>query len=206
MTEFPYPPGAPDLYGMADDGVDPAVGDVEAQARRLAEAGVPVVQLRCKHLDDAALLGVLERLRGLGPRWVVNDRVEVARRAGAWVHLGQEDGPAPSDLPHGRSCHTIEQVIVASRSDPRPLYLGFGPVFGTTSKHSPWPARGLGLLAEACAATELPVVAIGGITPEALPALRRAGVAAWAVIGGVWGATDVYAALRRFRGGMPSGH
>lgn len=191
---------------MADDGVRTPVGDVEAQARLLAAAGVPIVQLRCKHLDDAALLALLDRLRGLGPRWVVNDRVEVARRAGTWVHLGQDDGPAPEDLPHGRSCHTLDHVAVATRATPRPLYLGFGPVFGTTTKHSPWPARGLDLLAAACAATDLPVVAIGGVTVEALPALTRAGVAAWAVIGGVWGAADVDAALRSFHPGGGPGH
>lgn len=191
---------------MADDGVSTPVGDVEAQARLLAAAGVPIVQLRCKHLDDPTLGAVLERLRGLGPTWVVNDRVEVARRAGAWVHLGQEDGPAPPDLPHGRSCHTLEHVRRATDAALRPHYLGFGPIFGTTTKHSPWSARGVDLLAAACAATDLPVVAIGGITAKDLPALTRAGVAAWAVIGGVWGDPDVHAALCRFQARGGPGH
>jgi thiamine-phosphate pyrophosphorylase len=175
------------LYGMADAGF----GDVLAQARLFAEEGVGIVQLRCKGWDPARLLETARSCADLGVLVVVNDDVAVARAAGSWVHLGQEDGPDP-DVPFGRSCHTIEQVVSAGSA----AYVGFGPVFGTTTKDTGYAARGCALLREAVASTSLPIVAIGGITPDTLDEVRATGVHAWAAIGAIWTARDPRAAIR----------
>ena len=76
-------------------------------------------------------------------------------------------------------------------------YVAFGPLFGTTSKESEYDARGLEMLAEIAALTApLPLVAIGGIDCTRIPALRKAGATAAAVISAVAAAADPEAATR----------
>lgn len=178
------------LYGMADAGW----GDPLSQARILAEEGVGWVQLRCKDWSDERLLRLGEACMRLGPVVVINDRVEVARKIGARVHLGQEDGPDP-EVPFGRSTHDRFQASASGRAE----YIGFGPVFASTTKPGEKVARGPARLAEAVFASPVPVVAIGGITVENLAEVKEAGAAAWAVIGAIWGAPDPRSIIRALR-------
>ena len=64
-------------------------------------------------------------------------------------------------------------------------YVGFGPVYATTSKEDAGPASGLGLLKQIVETIPLPVIAIGGITRDNLPPVMRAGVHGIAVISAV---------------------
>jgi thiamine-phosphate pyrophosphorylase len=185
---FVLPPG---LYGI----VEPALGDPVEQARLLAEEGAAAVQLRCKTFSSEQLAAVAAACRGLSIPVIVNDDVHIAGLFNLPVHIGQDDGPDP-DIPFGRSTHTVEQAARPGGA----AYIGFGPVFGTVSKDSPWSARGVGLLGEAVRASPVPVVAIGGITEENLPAVRATGVHGWAVIGAVWRAPDPRARIRALRG------
>jgi len=211
--EGPRPGGGPDparfvgLHVLADD--DPRwARDPVAQARAACAGGAAVVQLRAKHAPDRQVLAWAEQIRELcraaGAAFVVNDRFDLALLAGAdGVHLGQEDLP-PERIPAalraglavGRSSHTAEQVRRARRE---PIaYLAFGPVFGTASKDSPYPARGLEALAEAVALAEgLPVVAIGGLDTGGVERAARAGARGAAVVSAVAGADDPEAAVRR---------
>src|SRR5207249_3192102 len=75
-------------------------------------------------------------------------------------------------------------------------YIGFGPVFETTSKRNPDPLVGLEALAAIAAAVSIPVVAIGGITLAAAPAVAVTGAAAAAIISAVATAADPTAAGR----------
>ena len=68
-------------------------------------------------------------------------------------------------------------------------YLIFGPVFATASKPGMAPA-GLDMLAAVAAATALPVLAVGGVTPAAAPLVAAAGAAGWAAIGVFAAASD----------------
>ena len=78
-------------------------------------------------------------------------------------------------------------------------YVAFGPVFGTTSKDSPFDARGLEALARAAElAAPRPLIAIGGIQLSHLDALRRAGAAGFAVISALAAASDPTNAARDF--------
>lgn len=183
------------LYGVADA----SFGDPEAQARLLFEEGVRVVQVRCKGWPEERLLALAERCVALAHPHdgivVINDAPDVARRAGTWAHLGQEDGPDPDDLPFGRSTHSIEQATRAGRA----AYIGFGPVFHTHSKDTGYTPRGLAALRDVVAAAAVPVVAIGGIGPTTVEQVREAGAHGWAVIGAIWGAPDPRAAIRALR-------
>lgn len=181
-----FPPG---LYGI----VEPTLGDPLAQARLLADAGASVVQLRCKGWAPERLLALALACRGLGVPVIINDDVPVARAAGLPVHVGQDDGADP-DVPFGRSTHTLDHVGAPGRA----AYIGFGPVFGTRSKATPWDPRGVEKLAEAVALSSVPVVAIGGIDLDNLAAVRATGVHAWAVIGAIWRAPDPRVAIRSF--------
>lgn len=179
------------LYGM----VDPTFGDPLAQGRLLAEEGVEVAQLRCKGWTTAERVALAAALRPTGLLLVVNDDVEAARLAGAWVHLGQGDGPDP-DMPFGRSCHTPAQILAAGAA----RYVGFGPIFATATKDTGRAPRGLDGLAAAVAVSPVPVVAIGGIGVAEVAGVRAAGAWAWAVVGGVWRAPDPRVAIRALRG------
>jgi thiamine-phosphate pyrophosphorylase len=127
------------------------------------------------------------------------------------VHLGQEDLP-PARLPAparerllvGRSTHTLEQARAVAREGVD--YVAFGPIFGTTSKDSPWTARGVEQArAAARAVAPLPLVAIGGIDAAGASALAAAGVAGVAVISAVAAAADPTAAARALRRAFEGG-
>ncbi|MDP2309955.1 MAG: thiamine phosphate synthase [Pseudomonadota bacterium] len=193
MSPFALPPG---LYGI----VEPTLGDPLEQARMLCDEGAAVVQLRCKGWPAARLLALAEACRALPIVVIVNDNASVAAAVGLPVHLGQDDGADPRSpasqaaggIPFGRSTHTLEQAATPGGA----AYIGFGPVFGTDSKATPWSARGVELLARAVCVSPVPVVAIGGITVETLPDVRAAGAHGWAVIGAIWRAPDPRAAIR----------
>lgn len=154
-----------------------------------------VLQVRMKGAARGDLLRVSRWARGVtaarGALLVVNDDLDVALEVGAdAVHLGQDDLPlaearrlAPSLLV-GVSTHDLDQVrrAVLGRAD----YLGFGPVFGTTTKANPDPTVGIeGLAAAVRAAGTTPIVAIGGVTPAHAAAIAATGAHAACAISSV---------------------
>jgi thiamine-phosphate pyrophosphorylase len=190
---------------LADD--DPARRwDARAVVEGALAGGARALQLRLKRTADRDALELarwaVQRCRAAGALLLVNDRFDLADLAGAdGVHLGQDD-VAPEEIPAeirerlliGLSTHTLEQVR-ASRE--RPIdYIGFGPVFGTASKASPYGARGLELLVRAVELARHPVVAIGGIAADNIAAVAHAGAAAAAVISAVADAADPAEATR----------
>jgi thiamine-phosphate pyrophosphorylase len=192
--------------------------DDEALAEQLVSpsgVGARVLQVRIKPdtpVSALELLRVGQMARQIcdrhGAALVINDRLDLALACGAdAVHLGQTDLPLAAAraalvaagragrLAIGVSTHTLEQVAaaVAGGAD----YLGFGPVFATTTKANPDPVVGLaGLAAAVRAAGSVPVVAIGGMTAAVADAVYATGAAAICAISSVNGAADVAAAGR----------
>ena len=169
--------------------------------RELARGGASWVQIRDKVTPDrelaADLLRCVEFAAARGIRLIVDDRCDLALVSGAaGVHLGQTDLPPEAARRIigrrriiGFSTHTPAQVRAARRM---PVdYLGFGPVFGTTTKENAEPPVGLEGLKIACRMADKPVVAIGGIGPGRIRAVLDAGASSAAVISALMGAPDI---------------
>jgi len=166
--------------------------------------GVTMVQLRDKQADASELVAagraLHQSLRGSKVPLVVNDRPELAAAIGAeGVHLGQTDGDAaqarallgPAAI-IGRSVNDIGQLVEV---DPSVVdYLGVGPVFATGTKPDHKRPLGFDGLAQICAASPLPVVAIAGLRAEHAVGIRAAGARGLAVVSAICAAADPAAA------------
>lgn len=159
-------------------------------ARRVAAAGVDAIQLREKDLPDRAVYELARFLRARLPTTtaiLVNGRADIAVAAGAdGVHLpASEVSPAivarrwGERLLVGRSTHTIEEIEDAASG--RADYVTYGPVFPTPSKPG-HDGVGLEALSVASSAVEVPILAVGGISREEIPAVAAAGACGAAAI------------------------
>jgi thiamine-phosphate pyrophosphorylase len=170
--------------------VETVADQLVAQAGAAAEAGVDLVQIRENDLPAAALADltrrVLARLRDTATRVVVNDRADVALASRAHgVHLKavsiapwQARAIAPSGWFIGASVHGAD--LERGRGAD---YLIAGTVKSTSSKPAGSPLLGFdGLRRIAQAAPSVPVLGIGGLALDDVPALRRAGASGLAGI------------------------
>jgi thiamine-phosphate pyrophosphorylase len=168
-------------------------------------AGPGALQLRDKDLLGGPYLRRAERLaalcRAAGVQLLVSDRVDVAMAArAAGVHL-PADGIVPADARAllgdgatiGRSIHAEAELATAGGAD----FVLFGPVYDTPSKRAFGPPQGIARLRAVCAASALPVVAVGGVTAGRVAEVRAAGAAGVAVIGAVFAESDPAAAVVR---------
>ena len=193
-------PPAPFLYAIIDSAflAGRSVGELVSG---LASGGAGLLQLRAKRESDARFLELAREAvaaaRAARVPLVVNDRPDVARAVGAdGVHVGQGDLPPATVralLPRGSligvSTHDSIQLHAAVRM---PVdYVAVGPVFPTRTHERPSPVVGLSFVAEARAATRMPLVAIGGITAENAASVIHAGADGIAVISAILEATDV---------------
>jgi thiamine-phosphate diphosphorylase len=178
-------------------------------------AGAPCIQLREKELGAGQILGIARRLRRLtrnrNALFVVNDRVDLALACHAdGVHLGPDDLPVeevrrivPRDFLVGFS--TDDPATATRAVDAGADYLGCGTVWPTGSKKDAGSAIGPDGLGAVARAVPVPVVGIGGITPERAALLRSTGAAGVAVIGAVMAAPDPGAAVRALLAARPWG-
>jgi thiamine-phosphate pyrophosphorylase len=173
-----------------------------------APPGLVAVQVRAKEASDrealALTLGVIELARPAGALVLVDDRVDVALAAGAdGVHVGATDLPVaavrrlvPAGFVVGATVRDAASAAAAEGFGA--TYLGAGPVASTTTKQGLPDPLGPPGIAAVTAATALPVIAIGGVTPELVPALRAAGAHGVAVVAALSEAPDPAAVADRF--------
>lgn len=197
------------LYVVTDPQLRPGCSHLAIAASAL-RGGANVVQLRDKLHDAGDLLpGAREMARicrEAGALFIVNDRIDLALAAGAdGVHLGQSDLPIETareilgpDRLIGVSVEDVEQVRRAEAAGAD--YLGVGPIFATASKSDAGAAVGLAQLERFSAVSQLPLIAIGGISAERVPELARSPAAGFAVIGAVLKAPDMQEAARELVG------
>lgn len=181
---------------------------IPEQAEYAARGGAGWVQLRHKTLGDAEFLSLAYVLKGLlselGTKLIINDRVDLAREVGAaGLHIGQSDGNPENihtrigpDMILGLSIETEAQV--AHIPEGCVDYLGVGPVRATTTKPDHAPPIGFEGLARIVRATDLPVMAIGGLNFSDIPDLQAAGCQSLAVVSAISRDADPESAARNF--------
>jgi thiamine-phosphate pyrophosphorylase len=182
--------------------------DLAAVVGECLAAGLPAVQVREKDLGAADLAFLCRRLldavRDAGATLVVNDRVDVALAVGAGgvqrtsASLPVDDirKVAGSRLRIGASVHSLEDAVDAELKGAD--WVTFGPVYETPSKRPYGPPQGLERLAAVTRGLRIPVIAIGGITPERVREVRQAGARGIAVISGILAAASPADATGRF--------
>lgn len=184
---------------------------LEQQLKTALAAGVTLVQLREKNLDDEAFLAEAKEIKKLtdayGVPLIINDNVSVALACGAaGVHVGQEDLEAGqvrellgADKILGVTAKTVEQARKAKAAGAD--YLGSGAVFGSMTKKNAKPMTKK-LLREIAASVSIPVVAIGGINQENVLELAGTGIAGVAVVSGIFGEADIAGAVEKLHAGV----
>lgn len=157
--------------------------------------GVRWVQYRDKERNRLAYYRTAFMLRELtrsfGASLIVNDYADIAAAVDAdGVHLGQDDFPlseARKLLGHekiiGISTHSLEEALEAEAGGAD--YVGFGPVFETTTKNGAGSPKGTRMLEKVGSRVSIPVVAIGGIGIDSLTGVMASGAGAVAVASGV---------------------
>ena len=166
--------------------------------------GVDLVQLREKDLPGGELMELARKLRTVTAGkalLVINDRLDVALAAGAdGLHLPEGSisvrdarRVAPAHLLVGRSVHSPDEALLASREEAH--YLVLGTIFPTTSKPGT-ETGGLARIRATASLVETPVLAIGGVDSRNVASVVEAGAQGAAVISAILAAPDPEQATR----------
>ncbi len=182
----------------------PQIGYAEG-IRMALEGGCRWIQLRMKDAPAEEIIACAEEVLPLcrrhGAKFLLDDHVELVRQLGAdGVHLGKNDMPVDEarkilgpDIIIGGTANTIEDIIRLHKQGAD--YIGCGPFRFTTTKKNLSPILGLDgyksiVLKMKELGIDLPIVAIGGITVEDIPAVMGTGVSGIALSGAILGAPD----------------
>lgn len=172
------------------------------------DAGVRLVQLREKDLDDAELYRraceFRRRTAEVGALLIIDDRVDVALAAGAdGAHLGLSDLPigaaralAP-ELVIGASSHSLDEAIAAQESGAS--YVNIGPIFPTGTKSVATGAIGVESIDRIAPRLEVPWTTMGGIKIHNIGEVLERGARHVAVVTAVTAAPDIKTAARELR-------
>jgi thiamine-phosphate pyrophosphorylase len=193
------------LYAITPD--EPSAELLLEKVRQAIAGGARTIQYRNKFADQVTRLWQAEALAAFTKSrdvvFIVNDSVELARVTDAdGIHLGKEDSDvatareALGDKLIGVSCYNdLDRAIEAEKAGAD--YVAFGSAFPSATKpnavHAP-----LDLYRQAMRKLSIPVVAIGGVTPNNAKALIDAGVDAVAVISDLFEANDIRARAELF--------
>lgn len=169
----------------------PVMPDAEWVAR-LAPLGIEVIQLRLKDAAPDEIERQIKASMAVCAKYdvqlIVNDYWEAALRLGAdYVHLGQEDLAAAdvsaikaAGMRFGVSTHDEAELETALAVSPD--YVALGPIYETLLKKMKWAPQGLETVQEWRKKTDLPLIGIGGITPQLAGMVLEAGADSVAVV------------------------
>ena len=157
--------------------------------------GADTLQFRQKEGTTRQLIAKAESMQAICEQHkvplIVNDRADIALAVGAaGAHFGQDDMPVAigrqifsTNAIIGASARTEEKILAAISEGAD--YIGFGPIYRTTSKSDAETAKGLDRLRRMCDIAACPVIAIGGISVQTAADVIRAGAHGIAVISAV---------------------
>ena len=170
------------------------------QVEEALKGGVSCVQLREKELDEETFLQEAMEMKALCEKYhvpfFVNDNVDIAVKCKAdGIHVGQEDMAAAKvrqkvgeNMMIGVSVHSVEEALEAVRNGAD--YLGVGAMFSTSTKTDADVLK-KDVLRDICAAVDVPVVAIGGISKENMLKLKGTDVDGVALVSAIFAAQDI---------------
>ncbi len=194
------------LYAITDPELMGA--DLVAKAEQAILGGINILQYRNKTMplkqQEQEALSLSKLCHQHGITFIINDNVELAIKVNAdGVHLGQKDTQFQAARKRlgenkiiGVTCNNqIEFALTAQEQGAD--YVAFGRFYNSKTKPSA-PHAEISLLTEARKQITVPIVAIGGITPESAPSLLNEGVDMLAVIQSIFGQTDILNATRQF--------
>ena len=178
------------------------------QVEDALKGGATCVQLREKELDEDAFLQEALEMKALCEKYhvpfFVNDNVEIAVKCKAdGIHVGQSDMATAKvrqkvgeDMMIGVSVHSVEEALEAVRNGAD--CLGVGAMFSTSTKTNA-DVLTKEVLKDICAAVDIPVVAIGGISKENMMELSGTGVDGVALVSAIFAAEDIEQECRVLR-------
>jgi len=182
------------LYVIIDPQVTGGRNPVEV-ATGAVRGGAKILQLRDKLREKGEILPLATRLQQLclanDVDLIMNDHADLAVLIGcAGLHLGQTDLPvhqarrllSPRQV-LGRSNHEIDELIQSQEMGAD--HVAFGAIYATSTKGVGRPPQGVGQLRRAKEASQVPLVAIGGITAENVAPVVEAGADAICVASAV---------------------
>ena len=182
---------------------------IEEKVEEAIEGGATVVQYRAKRKSSKQMYLEALKVRKVTKKhnipFIVNDRLDIALSVKAdGVHIGQDDLPveavrevAGTEFIIGLSTHNIDQVLDANGRDVN--YIGFGPIFPTTTKENSEPPTGIALLCEAVRISKVPVVAIGGINSENVCDVLKCNPSGIAAVRAIFEANNPYNSARNLK-------
>ena len=192
------------LYLISDNNAD---NNLLEKVKAALAGGTKIVQYRAKDINPDERREMAEKLRNLCHEHkallIINDLPELAHEINAdGVHLGQDDMPAVQarqilgrDKLIGISTHSVEEALKAEAQGAD--YIAIGSIFPTESKNDTT-LVGLNTLSKVRKAVRIPLVAIGGMTPEGAFDAIEAGADSVAVLSGVMGDTDPARAAKEY--------
>jgi len=194
------------LYAVTDRSQVPG-GGLAGLVSLLAGAGLKGLQLREKDLKESQLVELASAIRPAmevhGVQWMLNGPVSAVSAAGAsGIHLSSSVDVRPArarlgqSILIGKSIHSLPEA--GSAVEDGADFLLFGPVFDTPSKWVFGPPQGIERLREVCESVDIPVYAVGGISPERAAECLKAGARGVAVISGLMTAKDPVEALKKY--------
>lgn len=190
------------LYAIIDSTYI-APGNFAAAARKIAEGGGRIIQVRAKSFAAEDIMPQLREARETaaehGAIFIINDSPDAALECGAdGVHIGQGDSSIiearkvlGSGAIIGVSTHNIEEAVRAEANGAD--YISLGPIFPTRTKKDADEPKGLTVLKEVAGAVSIPVVAIGGITALTAREVISCGASAAAIISDILLSGDIRA-------------
>ncbi len=186
------------LYALTDPNAHPELSLGE-QVEQAIAGGATCIQLREKDQDRETFLNAARELVKVCNKHhvplIINDDLDIALEVHAdGVHLGQDDldlktaRQKAGDLIIGISAHSVDEAVQAWKDGAD--YLGSSALFATSSKSdvSTLPVETFKAI---CKSVPIPVVGIGGVDLDTLPALEKTGMAGPAIIHGIFGQPDI---------------
>ncbi len=188
------------LYGITDRNCIKNGKSLSQAVNEAIDGGMTMLQLREKELKGEELTTLAEEIQSIckvrNIPFIINDDVELAHMINAdGVHVGQDDMTAVEarkilgpDKIIGVTAKTLDQAELAYKAGAD--YIGSGALFGSTTKKDAV-NMSLETFTQITAASQIPVVAIGGIKLDNAETLTGSGAAGLAVISAIFGAEDI---------------